>query len=153
MTKGVRLASIDPGTRSVGFAVFTGGTLTEAGLCVPDVTVPPWLRDLDVIVVEQMQVYVQSKQKGDPNDLISVAQVAGEFVGAARVLNPGIEAIYYRPSVWKRSVPKAVMGERILRALRAEERDKIAHVAKSLLHNAIDAVGLGLYELGRMRPS
>lgn len=147
----MKLVAIDPGAKQVGYAVFDAGVLAEAGLCKPGEV--SWLQGFDVIVAERPQVYVQSRQKGDPNDLVTIALVAGEFVGAARAFNPNVEVIYYKPSTWKRNVPKEIHHERVQRALKQGEREQIKSAPKSLLHNVLDAVGIGLFELGRLVPN
>ena len=56
------------------------------------------------------------------------------------------DTILVKPAEWKGQVPKKIMNERVLSKLSAQER---AIVKDN--HNAIDAVGLGLHVLGRLR--
>jgi len=60
----------------------------------------------------------------------------------------------YLPREWKGQVPKRIHQPRIIKALTDEERaemDKdLAPYTKSLRHNALDAVGIGLKYLRRM---
>jgi hypothetical protein len=98
------------------------------------------------VVIERPQVYTQRKQKGDPNDLITVALNAGAFAG----LFYGQALIHdYRPHRWKGQIPKGVAIERFQRRLSIEERARVEEVPKTLMHNVWDAVGLGLHHIGR----
>lgn len=53
----------------------------------------------------------------------------------------------YRPSAWKGNVPKAAHHRRIKRALTAEE----LYALRDLGHDTWDAVGIGLFHLGRTK--
>lgn len=96
------------------------------------------------VVVELPQVYSQRHWKGDPNDLILVAATAGVIVGAL-----GLKPVsWVKPHAWKGTVPKNVHNARVLDALkdRREIFDAVrASVPSSLLHNVIDAIGLGAW--------
>ena len=154
--------SYDPGARAVGVALWEDGELTAAFLArgkswhhTASVAfrrvcehVPMAL--IERFVIEVPQVYTQRKQKGDPNDLITVALNAGAFgMFAAMCSGCGAEIIEYRPHQWKGQAPKDVAIKRFQKRLSNEERDRVEKVAKSLQHNVWDAVGLGLYDGGR----
>jgi hypothetical protein len=167
------IVTIDPGVREAGVAVWDcDGYLHEAYLVrVPDPYAVPWsmlareVADqvvhtnepvrgfaLDVIVIERPQVYVHSRAKGDPNDLITLALAAGAIVGELRRLRPGAMVVEYRPAEWKGQVPKNVMVKRTKRSLGEEELDRVQiPKARSLTHNVWDAVGIGLYHLRSRR--
>lgn len=102
----------------------------------------------DVIAHEQMQVYRASLQKGDPNDLLELSGVCGWICG---LLDPE-DVVSYLPRTWKGQVPKDVHAKRILGRLTPEEAEvlKAAKIPKSLEHNAIDSIGIGLYYLRRL---
>jgi hypothetical protein len=99
-------------------------------------------------VIECPQVYVHSRAKGDPNDLIRLALMAGVIVGAIGQKN----VVEYRPAEWKGQVPKDVMTERIKRSLNKGEQSRVVLPrAMSLAHNVWDAVGIGLHHLRAAR--
>ena len=163
------LVSYDPGVKVAGVALWDGNELTAAWLargndwgetalnaCLSISEHVP--RELvSTYVVEVPQVYTQRKQKGDPNDLIKVALNAGAFVG--RALDSFDEAggekahlaqiVQYRPHQWKGQVPKDIAIKRFQKRLSVDELSRIESAPKSLQHNVWDAVGLGLYYMGR----
>lgn len=96
------------------------------------------------VVVERMVVYPGMRQKGNPNDLLDVAYSSAYAVSdAARI-------IWVKPKVWKGSVPKKIMVERIRGVLSLEERALIedSDVRGHLKHNLYDAAGIGLWHMG-----
>lgn len=153
------IVSVDPGVRDAGVAVWRSeGVLFEASLVRSDswLSVARKIRDslggIDVeeLVIERPQVYVASRSKGDPNDLITLALMAGATV--ADVTNGrDISVVEYRPAQWKGQVPKHVMTQRTIRSLSDDERDRVQPCPRSLAHNVWDAIGLGLYHLRGQR--
>jgi hypothetical protein len=157
------LLAIDPGLRGVGAAYFVGPTLVYANYIQNPVTEgggpAAWFgmgdavyHDMknrgyrvDIYVAEYPQVYRQSK--GDPDDLIQIAAVAAAC-GASFPLE---RAVGYQPRAWKGQVKKEVHHPRILAQLAEEEKAAILEKRKTYIHNVYDAVGLGLFELERMR--
>jgi hypothetical protein len=102
---------------------------------------------LEHVVLEAQRVYPASRQKGDPNDLLELMGVAGamRFRGALRTS--------YLPREWKGQMPgDDFIRERILPRLSTAELARIEPAPASLLHNAHDAVGIGLFHLGRLKP-
>ena len=105
---------------------------------------------LDRIVYEVPQIYSRRKSKGDPNDLIPLAMVAGYLSGRF----PNTQAHGLKPREWCGQLPKVTKGdpwasprgELVARRLDAAER---ACIVSS--HDAIDAVGIGLHDLERLR--
>ena len=72
--------------------------------------------------------------------------------GAVAALLPGADVACYTPGEWTRGIPKkttgsAKTGPRALRILSRLSDAERAVVPDS--HDALDAVGLGLYRLGR----
>jgi len=96
----------------------------------------------DYLVCEWPQIYTSGKGKGDPNDLIPLAVICGML--AAQY--PSASVYTYAPREWKGQVPKRVMVTRVLGRLSDEE---LALLTTSD-HNAIDAIGIGLWHLGRL---
>jgi hypothetical protein len=136
-----RRLAIDPGKNSTGWAVFDHvGLLVACGLHYP-----PLLIALD-LAIEVPQVYPRSPVP--PNDLITLAFLAGRYAGEAKCLTR-----YVWPHEWKGSLSKEVCARRVLKRLRPEERlivkqcEKI--VAKKKMHNVLDAIGIGKYFWGR----
>jgi hypothetical protein len=134
----VTLLSIDPGKHLCGWALFEGPELAECGLSsfekIADYAITP-----DDIIVEKPQIYRATKSQGNPNDLIDVAITVGKILSlfpAARVV---------LPREWKGSVPKKVHHAR--NPLTAEEKKLLPKLAKSELHNVVDAVLLGKWYL------
>lgn len=133
--------SIDPGTRGHGWAGWEGELLFSCGFgnVGPFVSRPS-------LVIEIPQVYYGSKQKGDANDLVKLAfeagKVSAEFAGVKTV----------RPREWKGTVKKEIMLRRIVSRL----NDNELYLLKDLglpshkEHNVVDAVGIGLWRLGRL---
>lgn len=142
------LMAIDPGVKRVGYALFREHTLITVGL----LTIKSqralyddlWNFGAARVVVEIPQVYKLALSKGDPNDLIDVALVAGVCLACAPI------GIPVRPREWKGQVDKAVMTARILANAPREDREKLEYIKpKSLVHNVIDAYGLGRWYLAR----
>lgn len=155
-----RLLAVDPSLSCTGYALFDCGELRTCGVFKTTPADP--LRDrlgyaagllaehtnLDLLVIEWPQIYARAKSKGDPNDLLMVAGVAAGIlisVDAATVLMP-------TPHQWKGTTPKDIHNARVLKRLTAREASvlKTRCIPKTLENNAIDAIGLGLWALGRM---
>lgn len=152
----MRLMTVDPGKAGLGWAVFDDGRLMETGI-LENGSMVEAVRMLervssrwrpDASVIEVPQVYPQRVQKGDPNDLIDVAVIAGIAVA---VLSTFCVPQLVRPHKWKGSRPKAVDNQRTLGLLDADELDvlKKSGASSSKQHNVLDAVGIGLWKEGR----
>lgn len=154
--EGSRLISFDPAAHHAAWAAFEDGKLRRCGL-ERDTDGELWslletrFRGVQAqIVIELPQVYGKRDER-DPNDLIPVAITVGRIASAFG--SPGVKAELVRPHDWKGSVPKPIMLARIEKRL-DEEEIGVLHTAKapaSLRHNIVDAVGLGLFKLGRLR--
>jgi hypothetical protein len=140
-----RLIAIDPGA-DMGWALYYRGALADCGLG------DGWLKQdaVDDLVIECPQVYPGSKKRVDPNDLIKLARGVGRV--EERAMLRGIRVHIVLPHAWKGSVPKDVFAGRIIGHMRPEEAAILGaiKVSNSKLHNVIDAVGLGLWKLGRL---
>jgi hypothetical protein len=161
--------ALDPGLRGCGVAVFS-----DAGVLVECEYVRSGSKDADLegalwmaraveqafpppykhLAVEWPQVYAGSKQKGDANDLIALAAV----VAAVCTRYSTSIVTRYKPRDWKGQVPKEVIQARILGSLGVAGRlspDEMLVYAncdcsKSLRHNILDAIGIGLHFLDRL---
>ena len=160
------ILTIDPGTKHAGvacwfeyqnsyllhhafLAVCANSSLEASVMSMPHACCPAgWPHAarghwLDQVVVELPQVYTRDKSKGNPNDLIKVAAVAGALL-------KGILAdrqMFVLPAEWKGNAPKEVTENRCRVDLSAEELDRVELPAKSLQHNVWDAIGIGLWFL------
>lgn len=139
------LLAIDPG-RCTGWALFDGRTLIGCGLDPS----PAAFESIDRVVIEY-PIY-RSHERVSPNDLIKLALNAGEWGGLARASR--VKPEYVLPHVWKGgSIPKEISHERIKRKCNSTEwtlvKDSCVDFSKSTIHNVIDAVGIGLWAIGR----
>jgi hypothetical protein len=145
------LLAIDPGGACLGWALFEDGVLIEVGLSrTKEQLTGARARHHALIlpkarggrVVSEMMRYRGSRSGIPPQDLVELNLIAGHV---------GSEWVY--PDEWKGRVPKEIHQPRILKALTPEELYLVEGVRPpTLRHNAIDAVGIGLYCLGRLKP-
>lgn len=154
----LRLLAFDPGKLSAGWSAFEEKRLARCGLLRAPTQRGLFeaIREWDLrtrtngvdVWIERPQVYREAHWKGDPNDLIDVAIVVGALASQATG-----NVVLVRPHDWKGNVPKTIHNARIKRALDPAERDtlKACGAPAGLLHNVVDAVGLGLHALGRLR--
>lgn len=141
--------SIDPGVHRVGLALFEDQGLAFAAMFpVPDG--PFDYPRAPRVLLEVPRIYPASRQKGDPNDLLALARIVGRL--QEHYLAAGADVELVEPRTWKGTLPKEAMTERIRGRLSAAERARVAPVARSLEHNVLDAVGIGLHALGRLSP-
>lgn len=100
------------------------------------------------LVVEWPKVYTRDKSKGDSNDLLALAGVCAAVAQAC----DRAEVRHYLPRSWKGTVDGDAMTLRIESRLRQSgELDRVLEHRKTHRHNAVDAAGLGLHHLGRLR--
>jgi hypothetical protein len=135
------LTSIDPGVHQ-GWARFSGGMLYACGLGET-----PFVGD---VYIELPQVYARQKKRADPNDLITLAVRIGQLKERAERKSLTVRLI--KPAEWKGQTPKEIHNRRVLAAMQPSEVEvfKELKVAQSLKHNVLDAIGIGLWALGRM---
>ncbi len=160
------LLSIDPGLLNPAAAVFVDGILKKASrVKVPkgiNTKTPAGVRcrsialalaeycgtTPDELIIEWPRIYTAGKSKGDPNGLLPLVGIGMALSGIyynAKLLSP-------TPSEWTGQLPKSttgdptlsVRGQRIWDRLSSEERSSII-----ISHDSLDAVGLGLFALGR----
>lgn len=162
MTSGPFLTSIDPGLNACGVAVWnTDKQLEWAGYVknrgenfvsmVNSVAIELQNRFSilpSYLVTELPQVYVRSRSKGDPNDLISLSCLVGAlaFDYASR---DGYRL--YKPAEWKGQLDKKVLEYRVKKHLTPKELTCVElPSAKSVAHNVWDGLGLGLRHSNRL---
>lgn len=157
------LISIDPGVRRAGVAIWEGVSLVDArqfyhedgyldlATVIYEYVEARW-SEMRGIVIEKPQIYHEhSKQKGDQNDLIELAIVAGQ-IGAILAYGIDVPITYYLPYEWKKQMKKEVTTPRIQEALDEKEHKAILlPPAKKQQHNVWDAVGIGLFHIRKKR--
>ncbi len=155
----MRLICVDPGLRGCGVAEFEGYDLKRAAYVKNPVetgrgyaahqamgtAVGLWRGSPTKALIEHPRIYPSAaQQKGDLNDLLDVVAVGAAI--AAYI--PNVVTVF--PADWKGNVPKDAMTERIRRAITDEERARIEKCPANLMHNVLDAIGIGLWKLGRI---
>ncbi len=103
-------------------------------------------------VVELPQAYALPLSKGGVaghNDLIDVAFAAGWIARAGGAHRHRVTLV--RPAAWKGQVPKEVMVCRVVDRLSEDEHARVRlPTRRGLAHNLWDAVGIGLWKVGRL---
>lgn len=144
--------SIDPGNEC-GASIFWNGTLVTCGLVnrgdSPGGIEPlKWLRERGLerfgyLVIEIPRV---TKQTKDAGSIVKLAITAGRMIERF----PHAKLVTTFVDQWKGSVEKEEMCLRIVGVLTDSERTCLPVMAKTYLHNVIDAIGVGLRALGRI---
>lgn len=164
------LIAIDPGVRSMAIAVFDDvGALQDAwneavpgfGSLArllehwgsPSVRLVLRLQRQNLrgrrIVGERQIVYPGAKGlKTNPNDLLDLAMCSGAFYGALCV-DMVASLTLVEPAEWKAQVPKDITKKRIEELLAPSEKVNIKKGGE--MHNVYDAIGIGLFALGRAK--
>lgn len=136
----MKIISIDPGVKHIGWASHVEGKLSHCGLSKKWVNLAG-----DIIVIEKPQIYSPRFWKGDPNDLINIAIVVGEIKGIYEKL--GGKVVLVLPNQWKGQTPKDVIKNQIDKDLDKREtevmKNALQNHPKHLHHNIYDAVGIG----------
>lgn len=152
------LLAIDPGT-DTGWALFSDANdrdgrhrLVACGLGDPRLSDKHRAADITRVVIERPMIYPRGQTK-NPNDVVALAVNAGEWGGLYRQW-AAVE--YVLPFQWKGSVPKSIHHERVLAKLSDAERVVVDQtltrgrsIARGKRHNVLDAIGLGLFGVGR----
>lgn len=168
----VILIAIDPGLRGCGLAIFRNGILHQARYVknseahdrgpVAHMTMAECVAheatkciesaaQKTCLVVEFPQVYSGPGKNIDQNDLLDVAGVASACMSTVANWMPvdDTNCRWTLPHGWKGNIKKEIMTNRILASLTDAERGVIVS-AGSKDHNTVDAVGIGLWQLGRL---
>lgn len=132
-------SAVDPGVNYYAAARFTWKRVTHVLLVKGNEAVHPQGCGL---VIEMPQVYRTGQAR--LKDVAELAFSAGAV--AARYEN----VVRYLPSEWKGQVPKKLHQERIMAALDPGECEVLDGCKKKDLTHILDAVGLGLFHLGRL---
>lgn len=151
--------AIDPGVQGCGWAEFTGPTLMSCGylrstgetMAERAMSYAKYFQSesFNHVVVERMRHYPNAQERdAKANDLLDLQLLGGYIAGSLRCNFFSVFA-----SEWKGQVPKDVMNARVMKRLRDLERVRFNHdvekIRPSLRHNVIDAIGIGLWYLGR----
>lgn len=136
--------AIDPGTIT-GWAVARDGVLILAGHFHKDKRYdrvrPIPIFSYTKVLVEKPVYYPAGKNtKGDPNTLITLGILVGEYAGVYK--NQGITVEFVTPMQWKGNVPKDICHNRLADMMRPGE-------VFPKNHNARDAVGIAFWDAGR----
>lgn len=146
------LIAIDPG-KVTGVAAFNSthdGALISATICTLDQCrefIDAW--NPGDCVIEVPHVYAGHLQKGDQNDLISLAVMVGRYAEIAS--SRGFSVRLVKPAEWKGQLPKDVCWQRVRETLTPHELENVAKVPKSDAHNMHDAIGIGTWIQKRWR--
>ena len=148
---GFDLLAIDPGAHT-GWAAFGCAHYTgDAGLnrLLACGSGSPTLEFAARVVIELPQIY--PSHPVPPNDIITLAFLAGRYAGAAM---PGVEVSTVFPHQWKGNLPKDVCAARVRAKLSLAERAIVdaCDAPKGQMHNVLDAIGIGLFAEGRFAP-
>jgi hypothetical protein len=166
---------IDPGKHFHAAAGFTDGVLAQVQFFAPDARLNcREVRLLDSLVIEKP--VLRGANGKDPNDCVDVFGAARLTEGYI-VAHGGPAALYVIPEDWKGSFKKPPHHRKVWAELSPDERevfardaghevdeirDKIEAACQRLArsrkvtgyswkaHNLLDAVGLGLWHLGRL---
>jgi hypothetical protein len=151
------LITLDPG-ENAGVALFLSGLLQWCGLGdALGYDVAGFIAEHKPrLVVEVPRIYPGSREI-DPNRIVTLARTAERWICSFRAA--GVHRIReVFPRDWKGTIDGEIFCRRILKRLTPDELARVppekprrqGGLPKSLRHNAIDAVGLGLHELGRL---
>lgn len=140
MYLGSKVLSIDPGVHKSACALFIDGLLTFAD-DLPNPEAFNLIRTITdaVVVVETPVLYPTKRAKHyDVGRLLDVAK---------KMAKTAENGVGVSPSAWKGQVPKKIHNKRVLAALSDTEKSLVLSIDN---HNTIDAIGIGLWYLGRL---
>lgn len=169
------LLTIDPGIRGAGAAIYRldSGELVSAAYCKSPLktgnqaaecravamAVCQWVDEagysdehITQIAVEWPRMLPPGQQRGDQNDLPALAAVST----AVTIAFPAVEVKSLYPRDWKGTVAPDVMTMRISNRLSEHEATRVQWHGKArdprcgVMHNVFDAIGIGLWVLGRL---
>jgi hypothetical protein len=164
-----QIVAVDPGLNGCGVSVFNENARLTAAAYVPNarkdadlptrwegaaMAISEWLGpmyenplDVRTLIVEMPRVYPAARQKGDQNDLMNLVGVVAAVT--TLLISSGRRIVY--PRDWKGTLDPDEMILRVQRRLSATERAIVTLPgAASLQHNVWDAVGIGLWSVGRL---
>lgn len=144
------LLAIDPGV-SAGWAIYFGDMLVACGL--GDQPAPAPREGFVEVIVEHPVIYPGGKTR-NPNDIVKLAVGAGEW---RRFKAGGKPVRYVEPRAWKGTIDGDTCNKRTLERLKDDELQvyedavRTQRIAPSKRHNVLDAIGIGLFAIGRWR--
>lgn len=144
--------SIDPGKHVCGWALWADRDLVDAGIWAPragDLILPPPLGiQAQIVYLEAMEIR-GTKSKTPPVDLLAVEGAGHLFAGLLRPRR----LVTWTATTWKGGVPKETHHARIRHAFEPAETAILERAIKAAprtnAKEILDAVGIGLYGLGR----
>lgn len=146
------LISIDPG-KHTGFADFLGPKLRTAGVLnekdlFSQLPMTPY-PFTTLVLIEHPRWYPRDQK--DVNDLLDLAVLVGEIKRYYEMSSCKVELVW--PRTWKGAAPKEITNARTVRSLSPAEITFLPKSprAKNYDHNMLDAIGLGLWKLGRLK--
>ncbi len=157
------LLAFDPGVHRVGFAWFDDGQLYRAALWRADLKNSPPIAQVihqEICSLHDAGVWDGGRAaiecpayvwRGEAKDSIDVALVAGRLAQSVHTeLTTDVRVL--APRSWKGTVDPEVMLARIVKKLGERELVTLyeSGAPAGLMHNVIDAVGIGLHQLGRL---
>ena len=149
------IAAVDSGLHHVGWSIFDGARLVACGLWRDDVRRPqvlPAPEGIERVTQEVPKIYRGQKKKVRPQDLLNIS-ARGGYVCGLLVRNSELATHkLIAPRDWKGTIDGDAFLDRILGRLGLSERAliKACGCPPYLEHNVIDAVGIGLWEVGRL---
>lgn len=153
-----RILAIDPASghakARMGVAMFEAGVLYYAMAGDPHKIIehpPPNVGNApDLVIIENPRWYPREK-KIDVNDLLDLAEMVGRLHQHYLQRLCKVELVW--PRTWKGTRPKDVHHRQIMKVLGMKEVERMPKTPRSKKYdpNMLDAVGLGLWKLGRMR--
>lgn len=144
------LVTLDAGRRW-GWSFFRIGLLFAAGYAKSSdhahAIMPKEALRAKRVIIELPQ---QRPGKTHVASIITLSVHVGQLKGDWESRGAKVDLVW--PTTWKGSVPKDIHNKRVLAALSEDELKLLPKRprAKDYDHNCIDAVGIGLWKLGRM---
>lgn len=146
----MNLITIDTGNRT-GVAHFRERVLVRAATYAhEEVFQQPWILAMSRseplhIQIERPTYYPHGRNETDVDDLLGLAIKVGEL-RRFFIMEHATEPALVRPHEWKGQLPKEVCKERAQHRLSTAE---LAQLPKRMSNHAWDAIGIGLWCLGR----
>ncbi len=143
------LLAIDPGKEHFGYSVFRQGVLIQCGTqhhtdsfglyeCIQSIYNDAPVNKCLEVVMEKPENYIGNNKKKSLQGLFDLCSMVDQYIGVHK---------FYHPKAWKGQVPKPAHHRRLQRVLSESE----LLLWSTADHNAKDAIGIGLYHLGRTK--
>jgi hypothetical protein len=144
------ILAVDSGA-NLGWALFEGQTLVECGLTrttgdLHALAVRLTTRGITRLVIERPHA---GRTRAPARDILTLAVRAGEAGGVLNYLL-GVTPEYIEPGKWKGQLKKDISNRRTEAKLTPPEKSLLSKIKPlSAKHNVTDAVGIGLFAVGR----